>query len=63
MAEKGYKVSGVNPESGLVEIMELEKHPYFIATQAHPEFKSRISAPAPLFDGLIKAAFDKYNNK
>lgn len=54
----GLKVSGVNPQSNLVEMMELDKgiHPYFVGTQAHPEFKSRLGAPAPLFDGLIAAA-------
>ena len=46
-------VSGVNPESGLVEIVEITDHKYFIATQAHPEFKSSIVNPAPLFKGLI----------
>jgi CTP synthase len=57
-AEKGFIVSGRNPESGLVEMMEMKKeiHPYFVGTQAHPEFKSRLGEPAPLFDGLIKAA-------
>lgn len=55
---KGFKVSGKNPERGLVEIMELDQkiHPYFIGTQAHPEFKSRLAQCSPLFDGLIKAA-------
>lgn len=56
-AEKGFIVSGKNPDTGLVEMMELKKeiHPYFVGTQAHPEFKSRLGEPAPLFDGLIKA--------
>jgi CTP synthase len=56
-SQKGFILSGKNPESGLVEIMEMEeeKHPYFIGTQAHPEFKSRLGSPAPLFDGLVKA--------
>lgn len=54
--EKGFKVTGRNPDNGLVEIMELEDHPYFIGCQFHPEFKSRIDNPAPLFNGLIKAA-------
>lgn len=55
--EKGFIVSGKNPTSGLVEMMEIKKelHPYFVGTQAHPEFKSRLGEPAPLFDGLIKA--------
>lgn len=58
LEEVGLKVSGVNPESGLVEIMELDLsiHPYYIGTQAHPEFKSRLTSPAPLFIGLIEAA-------
>ena len=57
-ASKGFVVSGRNPEKGLIEVMELKReiHPYFIGTQAHPEFKSRLGDPAPLFDGLIKAA-------
>lgn len=57
-ANWSFKVSGRNPESGLIEMMELKKelHPFFVGTQAHPEFKSRLGDPAPLFDGLIKAA-------
>jgi CTP synthase len=53
-----FKVSGTNPVTNLVEMMELESesHPFFVGTQAHPEFKSRLNAPAPLFDGLIKAS-------
>lgn len=54
----GFKVSGRNPETGLIEVMELDReiHPYFIGTQAHPEFKSRLVNAAPLFRGLISAA-------
>lgn len=57
-AEKGLVVSGTNPESKLVEIMEMKQdlHPYFIATQFHPEFVSRLVSPSPVFDGLISAA-------
>ena len=51
----GLKVSGTSPDGNLVEIVELEKHPYFIAGQFHPELKSRPNNPAPLFVGLIKA--------
>lgn len=56
--EKGFIVSGRNPDSKLVEMMEMKKelHPFFVGTQAHPEFKSRLGDPSPLFDGLIKAA-------
>ena len=54
----GLICSGVSPDGSLVEIVELEPkaHPYFIAGQFHPEFKSRPNRPAPLFVGLIKAA-------
>lgn len=63
-AEKGFIVSGRNPQSGLVEMMELKReiHPFFVGTQAHPEFKSRLGEPAPLFDGLIKAAAGVLDN-
>ncbi len=54
----GLVVSGVSPDGKLVEIVELPqtKHPYFIAGQFHPEFKSRPTAPHPLFLGLVEAA-------
>jgi len=52
----GLVFSGRSPDGILMEFMEIPKHPYFVATQAHPEFKSRPMKPAPLFDGLIKAA-------
>lgn len=60
LKNKGLVVSGINPERNLVEFIELpqDKHPYFVATQAHPEFKSRFLHPAPLFTGLIKAAIN-----
>jgi CTP synthase len=61
----GFIVSGRNPQSNLVEMMELRReiHPYFVGTQAHPEFKSRLGNPAPLFDGLVKAAAEKLNTE
>ena len=52
----GLQVSGLSPDGKLVEIVELPKHPYFIACQFHPEFKSRPTAPHPLFLGLVAAA-------
>jgi CTP synthase len=52
-------ISGISPDNRLVEFIELKDHPFFICTQAHPEFKSRPMSPAPLFDGLIKAAIDR----
>lgn len=59
----GLQVSGINEDFNLVEIVEMpvDKHPYFIACQFHPEFKSRPFRPHPLFEGLIMAAIDKSN--
>jgi CTP synthase len=54
--ESGYVVSGTSPDGRLVEIVELPDHPFFIATQFHPEFQSRPSNPHPLFRGLMQAA-------
>ncbi len=51
----GLKVSGTSPDGTLTEIVEIEEHPYFIASQFHPELKSRPNKPAPLFVGFIKA--------
>lgn len=52
----GLVISGESPDGRLVEFIEAKDHPYFVATQAHPEFKSRPNRPHPLFAGLIKAA-------
>ena len=52
----GLKASGVNPETGLVEIVELPQHPFFIGVQYHPELKSTVEHPAPLFVHFIEAA-------
>ena len=49
-------LSGLSPDGRIVEMIELTDHPFFIATQAHPEFKSRPTRPHPLFAGFIKAA-------
>ena len=59
MEEKGLICSGTSPDGRLVEIVELKDHPYFIAGQFHPEFKSRPNRPSPLFIGLIEAAKNK----
>ncbi len=59
LEKKGFVFSGRSPDGVLMEFMELPGHPYFTGTQAHPEFKSRPLKPAPLFDGLIKAAKKK----
>ena len=58
MEEKGLEISGTSPNGQLVEIVEIKDHPYFIACQFHPEFKSRPNKPAPLFVGLVKAAMN-----
>jgi CTP synthase len=54
----GMVLSGLSPDGRLVEMIELPKHPYFVACQFHPEFKSRPWAPHPLFAGFVKAAVD-----
>jgi len=54
--EAGYRISGTSPDGRLVELIELEGHPYFTACQYHPEFLSRPGKPHPLFRGLIEAA-------
>jgi len=56
LEKKGLIMSGVNPEKNLVEIIELKNHPFFMATQFHPEFKSRPLHPHPLFKEFIKAS-------
>jgi len=60
LAKGGLVFSGINtPDKRLVEFIELPKHKFFVATQAHPEFKSKFLVPHPLFLGLIKAAVKK----
>jgi hypothetical protein len=49
-------LSGQSPDGRLVEIVELKDHPWFVASQFHPEFKSRPERPHPLFDGFVGAA-------
>ncbi len=57
--EKGdFKVSGINPETDLVEIIENQDHPWFVGVQFHPEYKSTVSNPHPLFVSFIKASID-----
>jgi CTP synthase len=52
----GLQISGTSPDERLVEVVELEDHPFFVASQFHPEFKSRPERAAPLFDGFVAAA-------
>ena len=58
LEEGGLLFSGTSPQGDLVELIELPDHPYFIATQAHPEFKSRPNRAHPLFRGLVAAALE-----
>jgi CTP synthase len=55
----GLGVSGTSPDERLVEVIELDEHPFFVASQFHPEFKSRPERPAPLFRGFIAAALQR----
>ena len=59
MEDNGMTISGTSPDGELVEIVEIKNHPYFIASQFHPELKSRPDKPHPLFVGLLKAAKKK----
>lgn len=59
MEDNGMTISGTSPDGELVEIVEIKNHPYFIASQFHPELKSRPDKPHPLFVGLLKAAKQK----
>ena len=56
LTEKGLVFSGMSPDRVLVEMIEIKDHPWFVATQAHPEFKSRPNKPHPLFKSFVKAA-------
>jgi CTP synthase len=55
--------SGINPETGLVEVIELQNHPWFVAAQYHPELKSTVQNPHPLFSKFIKAAIQYAKSK
>lgn len=59
LTEKGMKLSGISPDGRIVEMCELPSHPFFVATQAHPEFKSRPNRPHPLFKGFVEAALEQ----
>ena len=58
LLKAGITFSGLSPDGRIVEMMELKDHPWFIATQAHPEFKSRPNRPHPLFKGFVGAALE-----
>jgi CTP synthase len=58
----GLRVSGTSPDERLVEAIELDAHPFFVASQFHPEFKSRPERPAPLFAAFIAAALERMSS-
>ncbi len=55
--------SGTSPDGGLVEIVELPNHPWFLAVQFHPEFKSKPTAAHPLFSGFVQAAVNRHTRR
>ncbi len=63
MEAAGLKASGINPDSNLVEIVELEDHPWFVGTQYHPELKSTVQNPHPLFVQFVKATISYKKSK
>ena len=65
LEEAGLVASGLNPKTGLVEVVEIPSHPWFVGVQYHPEYKSTVANPHPLFVGFVKAVLDhkqKQNN-
>ncbi len=63
LEEGGMCLSGLSPDGGIVEMVEIGAHPFFIATQGHPEFKSRPNHAHPLFKGLIRAARERISDR
>jgi len=63
LEQAGLRVAGVNPELGLVEILELKDHPWYVGVQFHPEFRSRPVRPHPLFMGFIRAVLERNMGK
>ncbi len=58
LEKAGFMATGTNPETGLVEIIEIPAHPWFVGVQYHPEYKSTVASPHPLFVAFVKAAHD-----
>ncbi|MBN1232173.1 MAG: CTP synthase [Candidatus Coatesbacteria bacterium] len=63
LKKNGLVVAGINPDTKLVEIIEIHDHPFYIATQFHPEFQSNPLKPHPLFKGFIRAAKERSNER
>jgi len=60
LEDAGLVIAGTSPDGSLVEIVELADHPWFVAVQFHPEFKSKPTAAHPLFAGLVAAAVERH---
>ena len=63
LEDAGLALSGFSPDNRLVEFIELPSHPYYLGTQAHPEFKSRPDRPHPLFREFIAAAVERARSR
>jgi CTP synthase len=63
LAAHGLKVTGTSPDGVLVEVVEIPAHPWYVAVQCHPEFKSKPTKPQPLFRGFIGAAVHRRSEK
>ena len=63
LADKGMLLSGLSPDGKLVEMIELDQHPWFVGTQAHPEFKSQPLVPHPLFKAFVGAALESASSR
>ncbi|MDH7447014.1 CTP synthase [Aquimarina sp. 2201CG14-23] len=63
LEKSGLRTTGINPKTGLVEIVEIPDHPWFVGVQYHPEYKSTVANPHPLFVAFIKAAVEYSNCK
>ena len=61
--QAGMIAAGTSPGGELVEIMEIPDHPWFVAVQFHPEFKSKPGSPHPLFQGFIEAALQRHHER
>ena len=59
----GFCISGTTPDNQLVEIIEIPAHPFFVASQFHPEFLSKPNRPHPLFRGFVSAAHERLHHK
>ena len=63
LTEHGLKLCGLSPDGRIVEMVELPENDFFVATQAHPELKSRPNRPHPLFSGFVAAALEHENKR